>query len=154
MMRFHPRQLHILLNIYKQLRRLRLEAEDLVLELADWLSLCVAQALSRLLHRSNHRRRTANQNLDVAGRRRQLLLDHIRSDESNAAGPALWRVVEHVVYPELGVLCCKRIEILLEQNVLGVYVCEDEIDLGSVALAAAPDNSLDDLQHGSDAGAA
>lgn len=54
-----------------------LEAEDLVLELADRSGLSETQALGRLLHSGNHRWGTADQDLDVAGGRGELLLDHV-----------------------------------------------------------------------------
>lgn len=81
-------------------------------------------------------------------------LEHVGGDEANAAGPALGRVVEDVVDPEAGVLLGQGVEVLLEQNVVGVDVGKDEVDLGLVAGAAAALNRLDDLQHGRDAGAA
>lgn len=51
-----------------------LEAEDLVLELADRAGLGVTERLGSLLHRADHGRRTAEQNLDVAGRGRETFL--------------------------------------------------------------------------------
>lgn len=51
-----------------------LEAEDLVLKLADRAGLGVTERLGSLLHRADHRRRTAEQNLDVAGRGRETFL--------------------------------------------------------------------------------
>jgi hypothetical protein len=45
----------------------RLEAEDLVLELADRTSLGVAESLGGLLHSADHGRRTAEEDLDVGG---------------------------------------------------------------------------------------
>jgi hypothetical protein len=131
-----------------------LEAEDLVLELADRTSLGEAEALGCLLHRRNHRRGTADEDLDVARGRRQLLLDHISGDEADAAGPVLRRVVQDVVDTELGVAGGKRVEVLLEQNVLGVHVGEDEVDFRLVAGSAAAQNRLDDLEHGCNAGSA
>jgi hypothetical protein len=46
------------------------------------------------------------------------------------------------------------VEVLLEKNVLGGDIGEDEIDLGVVASGAAADDGADNLQHGGDAGAA
>jgi hypothetical protein len=132
----------------------RLEAEDLVLELADRPGLGETQTLSCLLHSSDHRRGAADQDLDVAGGRRELLLDHIGGDEANATVPTLRRVVQDIVYAELGVLGCERIEIVLEQDILGVDVREDEVDLGLIAGGAASVDCLHDLQHRCDAGAA
>jgi hypothetical protein len=130
-----------------------LEAEDLVVQLADGLGLFVAKALSSLLHCRNHGRGAANKNLDIASRRGKLLLDHIGRNEADAAVPLLGRVVEHVVDAELGVLGGERIEILFEQDILRVDVGEDEVHFGVVTLATAADDGLDDLQHGCDASA-
>ena len=131
----------------------RLEAEDLILELADRPSLGETQTLSRLLHCGDHGWGTANQDLDVAGGRRKLLLDHVGSDKTNTAGPALRWVVQDVVYAELGVPGGKRIEVVLEKNVVGVDVCEDEIDFSLVAGGATAVDGLDNLQHGGNTGA-
>jgi hypothetical protein len=131
-----------------------LEAEDLVLELADWPRLLEPQALGRLLHRFHHGRWPADEDLDVARGRGQLLLDHVRGDESDAAVPLLGRVVQHIVHPKSVVLGRQRIQVVLEQDVLGVDIRKDQIDFGVVALSAATNDRLDDLQHGRDAGAA
>lgn len=55
---------------------------------------------------------------------------------------------------ELGVPSGKRIEVVLEQDVVGVDVCEDQVNLGLVASGATAVNGLDDLQHGCDTGSA
>lgn len=44
-----------------------LEGEDLVLELADGASLLEAETLGGLLQSTNHRRRAAEENLDIRG---------------------------------------------------------------------------------------
>jgi hypothetical protein len=131
-----------------------LETEDLVLELADGPGLGETKTLGRLLHGCNHRRGAADEDLHVAGGRRKLLLDHIGRDEANTPSPTLRGVVENVMYTELGVTGGKRVKIGLEQDVVGVYVREDEVDLGLVAGGAAAVDGLDNLQHGSDASAA
>ena len=82
----------------------RLEAEDLVFQLADWPCLGVAQTLSRLLHGRDHRRWSTNEDLNVVGRCWQLLLDHIGSDEASTTSPVLGWVVQNVVDIELGIL--------------------------------------------------
>lgn len=51
-----------------------LEAEDLVLELADRTGLGVAEGLGSLLHGTDHGRRTAEEDLDVIGGGREALL--------------------------------------------------------------------------------
>lgn len=53
-----------------------LEAEDLVLELADRASLSESERLGGLLHGADHGRRAAEHNLDVASRGRETLLLH------------------------------------------------------------------------------
>lgn len=52
----------------------RLEAEDLVLELADGSGLGETERLSGLLHGTNHGRRATDENLDIGGRGRETLL--------------------------------------------------------------------------------
>lgn len=52
----------------------RLEAEDLVLELADGAGLGVAERLGSLLHGADHRRRTAEKNLDIRSGSRKTFL--------------------------------------------------------------------------------
>lgn len=51
-----------------------LEAEDLILELADWACLFVAERLGCLLHCTNHWRRAANENFDIVGWRSEAFL--------------------------------------------------------------------------------
>lgn len=51
-----------------------LEAEDLVLELADRPGLGVAERLSGLLHGADHRRRAADEDLDIGSRSRETFL--------------------------------------------------------------------------------
>jgi hypothetical protein len=52
----------------------RLEAEDLVLELADRTGLSVAKSLGGFLHGADHWRRAAEEDLDVAGGGRKTFL--------------------------------------------------------------------------------
>lgn len=127
-----------------------LEAEDLVLKLANGPGLVVSQTLGSLLHSSNHGWWSTDENLDVLGGRGKLLLDHIGSNEANTTGPVLRGVVEDVVHPELGVLGGERVEFVLEQNILGVHVGKDEINLGLVTSRTSTHNGLGNLQHGSD----
>jgi len=58
------------------------------------------------------------------------------------------------VYPEALVLSRKRIQVFLEQNVLGRDVGKDEINLGPITSSATADDGAHDLQHGGDTGAA
>lgn len=61
-------------NFLIQLLGIHLEAEDLVLELADGAGLGVAEGLGGLLHGADHGGRTAEEDLDVAGGGREALL--------------------------------------------------------------------------------
>lgn len=149
-----------------------LKAEDLVLELADGTSLGVSERLGGLLHGANHGRRTAEQNLDVArGSREALLeksvsgqcrktdaedltyLDHVRGDETDTTSPALRRVVEDVVDAETVVLLGQLLKLILHEDIVGVHVGEDQVDLGGVVstvTGTVANDSLDDLVHGGD----
>lgn len=153
---------------------IRLEAEDLVLELADGAGLGVAEGLGSLLHGADHGRRTAEEDLDVAGGGREALLiaklaiwakfdryasvtylDHVRGDEADTTSPALRGVVQDIVNIEALVLLGQLLQLLLEQNIVGVDVGEDQIDLGGVVTTVAgtvANDSLDNLEHGSDTG--
>jgi len=57
----------------------RLEAEDLVLELADGSGLGKAERLGGLLHGTDHGRRATDEDLDVGSRGREALLELIVS---------------------------------------------------------------------------
>lgn len=80
-------------------------------------------------------------------------LDHVGSDEADAASPALRRVVEHVVNAEARILAGKLVQILSQENVVLVHVGEDQVNLSLVAGRSASENSLCNLQHGSDSSA-
>lgn len=56
------------------------------------------------------------------------------------------------MHAEALVLGSEGVEVLLEKNILLGDVGEDQVDLGAIAVLAAADDGLDDLQHGSDAG--
>lgn len=84
---------------------------------------------------------------------RRTYLDHVRRHESYTTGPALGRVVQDIVDAETIVLLGQLVELLLEQDIVGVDVGEDQVDLGGVVTTVAgtvANNSLDDLQHGGD----
>lgn len=56
---------------------------------------------------------------------------------------------------EVGILLVQLVQLLLEQDVLGVNVGEQEVDLGGIVAAVTgtvTDDSLDDLEHGGDTG--
>lgn len=78
--------------------------------------------------------------------------DHVSRNVTNAASPSSRGLVENVVHAESLVLLGERIEVLLEQNILGRDVGKDEIDLSLVAGGAAADDGADDLQHGRNTG--
>lgn len=77
--------------------------------------------------------------------------DHVSGDITNTTSPALRRLVKHIVHAETLVLSRKRIQILLEQDVLLRDIGKDQINLSAIASLAAADNRLDDLQHGGNA---
>lgn len=85
--------------------------------------------------------------------RRATYSDHLRGDVANAASPARRGLVQDIVNPETGILLGKRIEVLLEQDILGGDVGEDEVNLGLVTSGTATNDGTDDLQHGSDTSA-
>ena len=79
--------------------------------------------------------------------------DHVGGDIADATSPALRRLVEDVVDADTGVLSGERVEVLLEEDVLGRDVGKDEVDLGLVSGSAASDDGPDDLEHGGDSSA-
>jgi hypothetical protein len=82
-------------------------------------------------------------------------LDHVRGNKADTAGPSLRGVVENIVDTEAVILRNKLLELLLEQDVIGVDVGEDEVHLGGVVSAVAgtvADDGLDDLEHRGDTG--
>lgn len=150
----------------------QLESKDLVMELADGAGFLVSESLGGLLHGGDHRRRSTEQDLDVISGSREMFLyprlvstplqyisseydtnlDHISSNKANTTLPSLWRVVQNVVDVELVILSSQLVQFLLEKNILRVDIGENEIDLGSIVAAvsgSAADNSLDNLEHGS-----
>ena len=149
-----------------------LEAEDLVLQLADRASLGVSNNLGSLLHGADHGGRTAHEDLGVVGGGREAFLetisillwvtkkgrgkaylDHVRSDKTDTTSPASRGVVEHIVHTEPIILLLELVQLLLEQDVLGVDVGKDQVHLGGVVTTVpgtVADDGLDDLQHGGD----
>jgi hypothetical protein len=153
-----------------------LEAEDLVLELADRTRLGESKSLGALLHGADHGRGTAKEDLDIGsgggeallnktlistevaqpGTACKTYLDHVGGDKADTACPALGRVVENVVDAESVILLLQLLELIAEQDVLGVDVGEDQVDLGGVVATVAgtvADDGLDNLQHGGDTSA-
>jgi hypothetical protein len=129
-----------------------LEGKNLVNELADRTGLLEAKALSGLLETANHGRRTTEKNLDIVGGLGQVFVDHVGSDIANATGPTLRRLVKNVVHPDTSVLGSESVEVLLEKNVLGGNVGEDQVDFSLVASSSATNDSTDNLEHGGDSG--
>jgi hypothetical protein len=80
-------------------------------------------------------------------------LDHFGCDKANASTPALRWIVKNVVHPELGILLDKLVQILSQQDVLGVDIGKDEVDFSGITKLASTDDGTDDLQHGRDASA-
>lgn len=78
-----------------------LEGKDLVLKLADGAGLLEAKALGGLLQATNHRRRTAEQDLDVVRRCRQPFLQEVSSltRTCQAPGRRLTVIMSAVTYP-------------------------------------------------------
>ncbi|KAI3481059.1 hypothetical protein L1887_56633 [Cichorium endivia] len=131
----------------------RLEAEDLVMKLADGARSLVSELVQVLLHGVDHGRRAAHENLDVVGRLGHVLLNSLLGDKAHAALPADGRLVEEVVHAELVlVLGSKLVELLLEQDVLLLDVGVDKVDLRLVA--GVLEDSTDDLQAGRKSSAA
>jgi hypothetical protein len=58
-----------------------------------------------------------------------------------------------VVHTEARVLAGKLVQVLSQKDILLVDVCEDEVDLSLVAGRSASENSLGNLQHGSNTSA-
>ncbi len=127
-----------------------LESKDLVLKLRNRLSLSKSETLSSLLHSAGHRWWTTEEDLDVLSWLWQPLLNHLRSDESNASSPSRRWVVEDIVNTDTNIRCRKLIEVLLQQDVLGVDVGEDQINLRLISDCASTDDRADNLQHRGD----
>jgi len=108
------------------------EAENLVVKFGHWLGWLEAKSSSGLLHSTDHGRRAADENLNVlCGTRAPVLydlisiilklyrnkpnyLDHIGRHKTDTTLPSLWRVVQHIVNTEVGVLLGKFIQVLLQ----------------------------------------
>ena len=85
--------------------------------------------------------------------KRKTHLDHVRSDKANTTSPPGRGVVEHIVHTEAVILLLELVQLLLEQDILGVDVGKDQVHLGGVVTTVpgtVADDGLDDLQHGGD----
>lgn len=156
-------------------RYICLEAENLVLQLADRTSLGVSERLGSLLHGADHGRGTAHEDLDVGrgGRKaflrtlillfklnrgekkkkKETYLDHIRSDKTNTTSPLSRRVVEHIVHTEPIIVLLQTVQLLPQHDIVGVHIGKYQVNLGGIVTTIpgpVANNSLDDLQHGRD----
>ena len=99
------------------------EAEDLICQLTDWPDLLVADGLDCLLHRADHRWRTADQDLNVVfwswevglyvkSAKSKIVrcgfdmayLDHVRCHEPSTTIPLLRWIVQDVVHSKIWIL--------------------------------------------------
>jgi hypothetical protein len=154
-------------TIYQTQKPLLLEAEYLVLELGHRLGRLETELDGSLLHRADHGRRTADEELDVRcslrtpllyhfistlrichGKMSGTYINHIGGDESLATRPSLRRVVQHVVDTEVRVGFGKFIQVILQEDILVVDVGKDQINL-SLVLGVVGDGAHN-LEHGGD----
>jgi hypothetical protein len=109
-----------------------LELEDLVRKLGDSVDLVITEILGDLGHGRDHRRGSAQEDLDVSSRGRDVLLDHVGVHKSNATSPSLRGIVENIVDLELRVLLGEQVQLCPQQDILLVHVGKDKVDLGLV----------------------
>lgn len=82
-----------------------------------------------------------------------MLLDLFFGNETNTACPAFRRVVQDVIHREtVGVVLSKEVELLLQQNILRVYICVYEAEL--CAILRVLQSRADNLKHGCNSSAA
>lgn len=82
-------------------------------------------------------------------------LDDLRSDETNITSPALRGIVQNIMHSEPIILLGKSIQVVLQQDIILLNICENQVNLGSILTTVARtalDDSLDDLQHGRNTG--
>jgi hypothetical protein len=60
-------------------------------------------------------------------------LDHVGSNKTNTTSPALRGVVEDVVNSEATVFTSHAVKFVLHENILGIDVGENQVDLSLVA---------------------
>lgn len=75
-------------------------------------------------------------------------LDHIGGNKANTTSPAFWGIVQNVVNTEVGVGGRELIQVLLQQNIVLINVCKEQVDL--CLIFWVPQDRLNDLQHRSD----
>ena len=132
---------------YVSVGKQQLEHKDWVRELANGIRKRVLEIVKVLLHSSNHRRGTADE--DLAVRLSGVLevgLDVLLGDEADTARPAGRGVVEDVVNLELlGVRGLEVLELLVQEDVGLVDVGVEERHGGLVL--RVPEDGTDDLDH-------
>jgi len=64
-----------------------------------------------------------------------MFLYHIGRYKADATIPILWRVIEYIVNVKPVIFFRKGVEVILEENIVRVDVCENKIDL-SIVLSA------------------
>jgi hypothetical protein len=97
--------------------------------------------------------RTTQQNFDIVRGFRHVLLDLPLRDESSTPVPSRRRVVQHVIHFESpGERFSQRVQLLLEQDILGADIGVDQAEFGLVC--GVLQDSANDLEHGRDSGAA
>lgn len=79
-----------------------------------------------------------------------MLLDHVGRHEAHTTSPSGRRVVQDIVDLEIRISPRDLIDVILQQNVVGVDVGKDQVDLGFVASRATSLDGSDDLKHRSD----
>mmetsp|Transcript_4240 Transcript_4240/g.11024 ORF Transcript_4240/g.11024 Transcript_4240/m.11024 type:complete len:265 (-) Transcript_4240:410-1204(-) len=106
----------------------------------------------RLAGKLDHRRRAAHEHQRVIAGRRQVLLDHVRRNETRRVLPNLGWAVDGIPNLEaIGVLCSKALEHVAHQDVLLRLVGVDEGHLRRVTRIL--EDGGHHLQHRCDAGA-
>jgi len=109
-----------------------LKFEDLIMRLGNGIHLLIPEVLCDLHHGRDHGLRSTEQDLDVGGRRGQVLLDHLCIDVSSSSRPVLSGPAQNIMHLELRVLLGNLIQLGPQQNVLLRDVCKEKADQGSV----------------------
>jgi hypothetical protein len=106
------------------------------------------------LHSADHWRRSTHQDLNILGRFRAVLFNHILSHKPNTAFPTFRRgIVEYEVQFELVlVIFSKLFELLPQQDIFLIDVCKDETYLCFIGWIF--EDCTNDLEHGGDSCAA
>lgn len=84
-------------------------------------------------------------------------LDDVWGDKANATIPLLGSIVEDIVNIEVWVVPGQCIQLILQQDILIIDICENQVHLGRVVSSiprSAADDSFANLEHWSDASTA